>query len=167
MSAALEFDSGIEGSGARAVRSAGCLPATGRAPLAQRPAPGPRAAAAEHRPARGDRQPAGLRPVRRNRPGPARRRPFDDRRPADTRPRRGAPTAERRIARPRGPHPVRRVEQATAGLATLALTALITALVVLALLAIAHWRAGSAPEPRMSGADIGVVAVPDGLPRSA
>ncbi len=41
---------------------------------------------------------------------------------------------------PRGPHPVQRVERARAGLATLAATALFTAVAVCALIGIAHAR---------------------------
>ncbi|MBC7302950.1 MAG: hypothetical protein H5T78_18635 [Nocardia sp.] len=43
----------------------------------------------------------------------------------------------------RGVHPLRRVEQAKAGFAALAVTALVTALIVVAFLGLAHVRAGS------------------------
>ncbi|MFE6925709.1 hypothetical protein ACFVAV_32175 [Nocardia sp. NPDC057663] len=47
-------------------------------------------------------------------------------------------------ARPaRGVHPVRRVEQAKVGFAVLAVAALVTALIVVAFLGLAHMRAGS------------------------
>lgn len=43
----------------------------------------------------------------------------------------------------RGVHPVRRVEQAQLGFAALAVTALVTALIIVAFLGLAHMRAGS------------------------
>ncbi|MFF2391278.1 hypothetical protein [Nocardia sp. NPDC058114] len=48
-----------------------------------------------------------------------------------------------RTGRARGVHPLRRVEQAKAGFAALAVTALVTALIVVAFLGLAHVRAGS------------------------
>ncbi|MFD6272902.1 hypothetical protein [Nocardia asteroides] len=46
------------------------------------------------------------------------------------------------VGRARGAHPVRRVEQAQWGFAALAVTALLTALVVVGLLGLAHMRSG-------------------------
>jgi hypothetical protein len=71
--------------------------------------------------------------------------------PADRGPRHRAPHSELslyargpvRTARARGVHPLRRVEQAKAGFAALAVTALVTALIVVAFLGLAHVRAGS------------------------
>ncbi|WP_067656287.1 hypothetical protein [Nocardia harenae] len=100
--------------------------------------------------------------ARRGAPAPARRRPrrIDERRPADGRPRRGAVAEHRPLPRrPRGAHPLRRVEQARAGLATLAVTALVTALIVVAILLLAQWRSAPVSEPGMPGA-AAVVAVP-------
>ncbi|MFC3962062.1 hypothetical protein [Nocardia jiangsuensis] len=100
--------------------------------------------------------------VRRGAPTRGRPRRIDERRPADGRPRRGALADHRPLPRrPRGVHPLRRVEQARAGLATLAVTALVTALIVVAMLLLAQWRSAPAPEPGMSGA-AAVVAVPMG-----
>ncbi|MFD6395747.1 hypothetical protein [Nocardia sp. NPDC060249] len=71
--------------------------------------------------------------------------------PADRRPRHHAPHSELslytrgpvRTGPARGVHPLRRVEQAKAGFAALAVTALVTALIVVAFLGLAHVRAGS------------------------
>jgi hypothetical protein len=70
-----------------------------------------------------------------------------DRRPPGARPRAGAVAYDRGsrpLARRRahGDHPMRRVEQAQIGFAVLAVTALVTALVVAGLIALAHVRAG-------------------------
>ncbi|MFC8529557.1 hypothetical protein [Nocardia sp. NPDC057227] len=114
--------------------------------------------------AEGCQVPAARRGVVVRRGAPVRRRPrrIDERRPADGRPRRGALADHRPPPRrPRGAHPLRRVEQARAGLATLAVTALVTALIVVAMLLLAQWRSAPAPEPGMSGA-AAVVAVPVG-----
>ncbi|TCJ89542.1 hypothetical protein [Nocardia alba] len=70
--------------------------------------------------------------------------------PADRGPRHHAPRSELslyargpvRAGRARGVHPLRRVEQAKVGLAALAVTALMTALIVVAFLGLAHVRAG-------------------------
>jgi hypothetical protein len=75
------------------------------------------------------------------------RRSAADRRPPGARPRAGAVAYDRGsrpLARRRahGEHPMRRVEQAQIGFAVLAVTALVTALVVAGLIALAHVRAG-------------------------
>lgn len=70
--------------------------------------------------------------------------------PADRGPRHHAPRGELslyargpvRAGRARGLHPLHRVEQAKVGLAALAVTALVTALIVVAFLGLAHVRAG-------------------------
>ncbi|MFC8045631.1 hypothetical protein [Nocardia sp. NPDC057353] len=116
------------------------------------------------RPERGCAAGSRVRVVYRGAPASALRRPrrIDERRPADGRPRRGALADDRpRPQRPRGAHPLRRVERARAGLATLAVTALVTALIVVGLLLLAQWRSAQAPEPGMSGA-AAVVTVPEG-----
>ncbi|MFD3703058.1 hypothetical protein ACFWUP_07920 [Nocardia sp. NPDC058658] len=48
-----------------------------------------------------------------------------------------------RVGRVQGVHPLHRVEQAKVGFAALAVTALVTALIVVAFLGLAHVRAGS------------------------
>ncbi|MFE7741050.1 hypothetical protein [Nocardia sp. NPDC057455] len=70
-----------------------------------------------------------------------------DRRPPGARPPAGVVAygrGSRTVARPRarGAHPMRRVEQAQIGFAVLAVTALVTALIVVGLIALAHVRAG-------------------------
>ncbi|MGS2805406.1 hypothetical protein [Nocardia sp. MW-W600-9] len=57
--------------------------------------------------------------------------------------------------RARGVHPVRRVEQAQIGFAALAVTALVTAIIVVAFLGLAHLRAGSFGD-RFEPADPGI-----------
>ncbi len=82
---------------------------------------------------------------------PARRTREVERPSADRGPRYSAPRSELslyargpvRTGRARGAHPLRRVEQAKAGFAALAVTALVTALIVVAFLGLAHVRAGS------------------------
>jgi hypothetical protein len=86
-----------------------------------------------------------------------------DRRPPGARPRAGAVAYDRGsrpLARRRahGEHPMRRVEQAQIGFAVLAVTALVTALVVAGLIAMAHVRAGE----WVGDADRPVPAVVDG-----
>ncbi|RBO96482.1 hypothetical protein [Nocardia puris] len=81
---------------------------------------------------------------------------------AERGPRAGGPGVDARVYRrgpvrtpalryTRGAHPVRSAEEAQVGFATLALAALITAMFVIALIGLAHWRAGSiegtAPAP--------------------
>lgn len=68
-----------------------------------------------------------------------------DRGPRGTGPRGAAPRYDRvsGVWPARGAHPVRRVEHAQIGFATLAVVALATALVVMAFLGLAHLRAGS------------------------
>lgn len=71
--------------------------------------------------------------------------------PVDRGPRRRAPRGELslyargpvRAGRAQGMHPLHRVERAKAGFAALAVTALVTALIVVAFLGLAHVRAGS------------------------
>ncbi|MEU4323102.1 hypothetical protein AB0F85_08980 [Nocardia fluminea] len=85
------------------------------------------------------------------RSAPARRPRELVRPPADRGPRHHAPRSELslyahgpvRIRRAQGVHPLHRVEQAKAGFAVLAVTALVTALIVVAFLGLAHVRAGS------------------------
>ncbi|WP_431970834.1 hypothetical protein [Nocardia sp. bgisy134] len=101
-------------------------------------------------------------------------RAVADRRPRASRPggsvemyRRG-PVRTSAARPPRGTHPVPSVEQAQLGFAVLAVAALMSALVVAALLGLAHWRAGSVvvPEPSTSiPAEIEQQPVYDGLPR--
>lgn len=82
---------------------------------------------------------------------PARRTREVERPSADRGPRHRAPRSELslyargpvRTGRARGAHPLHRVEQAKAGFAALAVTALVTALIVVAFLGLAHVRAGS------------------------
>ncbi|MEU4813139.1 hypothetical protein AB0H20_28370 [Nocardia fluminea] len=89
------------------------------------------------------------------RSAPARRPRELVRPPADRGPRHHAPRSELslyshgpvRTRRARGAHPLRRVEQAKAGFAALAVTALVTALIVVAFLGLAHVRAGSFADP--------------------
>ncbi|MDO3649054.1 hypothetical protein [Nocardia mangyaensis] len=85
--------------------------------------------------------------------------------PADRGPRRSGPPSELALyargsvrggVSARGVHPMRRVERAQRGFAALAVTALVTALIVVAFLGLAHLRAGSfgdrveAPVPGIS-----------------
>ncbi|APE35961.1 hypothetical protein BOX37_20735 [Nocardia mangyaensis] len=85
--------------------------------------------------------------------------------PGDRGPRRSGPPSELSLyargsvrggVTARGVHPMRRVEQAQRGFAALAVTALVTALIVVAFLGLAHLRAGSfgdrveAPVPGIS-----------------
>ncbi|MFD3424383.1 hypothetical protein [Nocardia fluminea] len=85
------------------------------------------------------------------RSAPARRPRELVRPPADRGPRHHAPRSELslyihgpvRTRRAQGLHPLHRVEQAKAGFAVLAVTALVTALIVVAFLGLAHVRAGS------------------------
>ncbi|MEU4649650.1 hypothetical protein [Nocardia fluminea] len=85
------------------------------------------------------------------RTAPARRPREIVRLPADRGPRRHAPRSELalyahgpvRTRSAQGVHPLHRVEQAKAGFAALAVTALVTALIVVAFLGLAHVRAGS------------------------
>ncbi|WP_433733382.1 hypothetical protein ACQP0C_14190 [Nocardia sp. CA-129566] len=71
----------------------------------------------------------------------------------------------------RGPHPMERVEQAQVGYAVLAVAALLSALVVTALIGLAHWRAGTfgGETPAAVPAVVEQQSVPDGagigLPR--
>ncbi|MEV0359827.1 hypothetical protein AB0H71_27605 [Nocardia sp. NPDC050697] len=143
MSTALEFDRSTEDSGqAGPGRAGGCQAPAGRraGPVARRGAPAP--------------APAGRRPRR-----------IDERRPADGRPRRGAVADHRPLPpRPRGAHPLRRVEQARAGLATLAVTALVTALIVVGILLLAQWRSAPSPEPGMPGAAAAVAVSGGSVP---
>ncbi|MGY0500462.1 hypothetical protein ACWZHB_18400 [Nocardia sp. FBN12] len=82
---------------------------------------------------------------------PARRTREIARPSADRSPQHRAPRSELslyargpvRTGRAEGAHPLRRVEQAKAGFAALAVTALVTALIVVAFLGLAHVRAGS------------------------
>ncbi|SNY89441.1 hypothetical protein SAMN04244553_6454 [Nocardia amikacinitolerans] len=83
-------------------------------------------------------------------------RAVADRRPRASRPggtvelyRRG-PVHTPAARRPRGSHPVPTVEQAQLGFAVLAVAALLSALVVVALFGLAHWRAGTFEEPAHS-----------------
>ncbi|MEV0344022.1 hypothetical protein AB0H49_33935 [Nocardia sp. NPDC050713] len=83
-------------------------------------------------------------------------RAVADRRPRASRPG-GAVELYRRgsvrtlaARRPRGAHPAPSVEQAQLGFAVLAVAALLSALVVVAFLALAHWRAGTFEEPAPS-----------------
>ncbi|MEV0292733.1 hypothetical protein [Nocardia sp. NPDC050710] len=77
-------------------------------------------------------------------------RSLADRRPRGSRPgdavelyRRG-PVRTPAVRHPRGAHPMEdRVEQAQLGFAVLAVAALLSALVVTALIGLAHWRAGT------------------------
>ncbi|MFC9662387.1 hypothetical protein ACFVJ5_19310 [Nocardia sp. NPDC127606] len=85
------------------------------------------------------------------RSAPARRPREVVRPPADRGPRHRAPHSDLslyargpvRTGRAQGVHPLHRVEQAKAGFAALAVTALVTALIVVAFLGLAHVRAGS------------------------
>ncbi|MEV5832070.1 hypothetical protein [Nocardia sp. NPDC052112] len=76
-------------------------------------------------------------------------RAATDRRPRDGRPG-GAvvlydrgPVRTHALRQARAPHPMERVEQAQVGFAVLAVAALSSALVVTALIGLAHWRAGT------------------------
>ncbi|WP_063038400.1 hypothetical protein [Nocardia pseudovaccinii] len=76
-------------------------------------------------------------------------RVVTDRRPRDSRPG-GAvvlydrgPVRTPALRQARGPHPMERVEQAQIGFAVLAVSALLSALAVTALIGLAHWRAGT------------------------
>ncbi|WP_410869681.1 hypothetical protein [Nocardia sp. A7] len=81
---------------------------------------------------------------------PARRTREVVRPSADRGPRQRAPRSELslyargpvRVGRAEGTHPLRRVEQAKVGFAALAVTALVTALIVVAFLGLAHVQAG-------------------------
>ncbi|MFX0580905.1 hypothetical protein [Nocardia nepalensis] len=63
-----------------------------------------------------------------------------------------------------GPHPMERVEQAQVGFAVLAVSALLSALVVTALIGLAHWRAGTfgGTTPATVPAVVEQQSVPDG-----
>ncbi|WP_330256809.1 hypothetical protein OG874_20955 [Nocardia sp. NBC_00565] len=76
-------------------------------------------------------------------------RAASDRRPRDGRPG-GAvvlsdhgPVRAHGLRQAQGPHPMARVERAQVGFAVLAVAALLSALVVTALIGLAHWRAGT------------------------
>ncbi|AHH20140.1 hypothetical protein NONO_c53600 [Nocardia nova SH22a] len=81
------------------------------------------------------------RPVRAAAPRTDSRRPSGARRPSDAVGYDGVSVARL----PRGSHPLQRVERARAGLATLAATALITAVAVCGLIGIAHVRSVEPP----------------------
>ncbi|MGW0249464.1 hypothetical protein ACWDYH_22825 [Nocardia goodfellowii] len=77
-------------------------------------------------------------------------RPLADRRPRDSRPAgaaqvyRGGPVRTAGLRPPHGPHPMdTRVAEAQVGFAVLAVAALLSALVVTALILLAQWRAGT------------------------
>ncbi|MFQ6331036.1 hypothetical protein ACLMAL_33565 [Nocardia sp. CWNU-33] len=76
-------------------------------------------------------------------------RSVADRRPRGNRPRGTLALYERRVRKTpsvrqaRGPHPAEMVEQAQVGFAVLAVAALLSALVVTALIGLAHLRAGA------------------------
>ncbi|WP_227980998.1 LysM peptidoglycan-binding domain-containing protein [Nocardia spumae] len=86
-------------------------------------------------------------PGRTARPGRPAGRPADSRHPGGLRRPRGGIGYDRVAATlpVRGPHPIRTVEQARVGLATLAVTALITAAAVCGLIGLAHLRIAAAP----------------------
>ncbi|MEU0505754.1 hypothetical protein [Nocardia sp. NPDC005998] len=75
------------------------------------------------------------------------------------------------LRRARVPHPMERVEQAQVGFAVLAVASLLSALVVTALIGLAHWRAGTfgGETPAPVPAVVEQQSVPDGagigLPR--
>ncbi|MBF6165858.1 hypothetical protein IU486_13865 [Streptomyces gardneri] len=90
-----------------------------------------------------------------------------DRRPPGARPGGGMVDYDRapRISAPRrgcGDHPMRRVEQAQIGFAVLAVAALLTALVVVGFIALAHVRAGDWSEGQ--GASVPAAVEGSGMP---
>lgn len=94
-----------------------------------------------------------------------------DRRPRDGRPG-GAvlrydrgPVRMSALHRARGSHPMERVERAQVGFAVLAVAALVSALVVTALIGLAHWRAGTfgGDTPATVPAVVEQQSVPDGV----
>ncbi|WP_433598032.1 hypothetical protein ACQPXH_19850 [Nocardia sp. CA-135953] len=94
-----------------------------------------------------------------------------DRRPSDSRPG-GAmllygrgPARKPALRQARGPHPMERVEQAQVGFAVLAVSALLSALAVTALIGVAHWRAGTfgGETPTTVPAVVEQQSVPDGM----
>ncbi|MGY4101764.1 hypothetical protein ACW2Q0_19745 [Nocardia sp. R16R-3T] len=98
-------------------------------------------------------------------------RAATDQRPRDGRPGgvvapygRG-PVRTRALGRAQGPHPMARVEQAQVGYAVLAMAALLSALVVTALIGLAHWRAGTfgGEAPATAPAVVERQSVPDGV----
>ncbi|MEV4125183.1 hypothetical protein [Nocardia sp. NPDC049707] len=98
-------------------------------------------------------------------------RAVADRRPRDGRPG-GAvvlydrgPVRTRALHQAGGPHPMKRVEQAQVGFAVLAVAALLSALVVTALVGLAHWRAGTfgADTPATVPVVVEQRSVPDGV----
>ncbi|MFI6361521.1 hypothetical protein ACIBG0_02100 [Nocardia sp. NPDC050630] len=98
-------------------------------------------------------------------------RAATDRRPRDSRPG-GAVVPYGRgfirtpaLRQAQGPHPMERVEQAQVGFAVLAVSALLSALVVTALIGLAHWRAGTfgGETPTTVPAVVEQQSVPDGV----
>ncbi|WP_156094964.1 hypothetical protein [Nocardia lijiangensis] len=101
-------------------------------------------------------------------------RAVADRRPRASRPGGAVELYRRRpvrihaARRPRRVHPAPSVEQAQLGFAVLAVAALLSALVVAALLGLAHWRAGTVVVPEFSTsipAEIEQQPAYGGLPR--
>ncbi|WP_157110398.1 hypothetical protein [Nocardia anaemiae] len=98
-------------------------------------------------------------------------RATTDRRPRDSRPGGAVVRYDRGSVRTpaspraRGPYPMERVEQAQVGYAVLAVAALLSALVVTALIGLAHWRAGTfgGDTPTMAPAVVERQSVPDGV----
>lgn len=97
-------------------------------------------------------------------------RPLADRRPRGARPRDGVvrydggPLRTPALRRSHGAHPmVQRVEQAQVGFAVLAAAALLSALVVVALIGLAHWRAGTFEQPAPTVAPVVVDAEAPGV----
>ncbi|MEU6828114.1 hypothetical protein ABZ894_05620 [Nocardia beijingensis] len=94
------------------------------------------------------------------------RRSAVDRRPPGARPGAGMVDYDQGAGtfaprRPRGEHPMRRVEQAQLGFAALAVAALLTAVMVVGLIALAHVRAG---EWGGSGRSVPAVVDSPGVP---
>ncbi|WP_433710129.1 hypothetical protein ACQP2U_27635 [Nocardia sp. CA-084685] len=98
-------------------------------------------------------------------------RAATDRRPRDSRPG-GAVVPYGRgfirtpaLRQAQGPHPMERVERAQVGFAVLAVSALLSALVVTALIGLAHWRAGTfgGETPTTVPAVVEQQSVPDGV----
>ncbi|QIS13831.1 hypothetical protein [Nocardia arthritidis] len=85
-------------------------------------------------------------PVLRARTAAALYRPAVDRRPRGARPRAAVVAYDARPLTPRqsrSVYPMQRVEEAKVGFAALAVSALLSALVVTALIGLGHWRAGT------------------------